>query len=164
MTDAPVIAVQDFVTIQHSSGSLQVPADAIVHLSDAIWGFPDRLDYALVPGARQGLWWFMSVGEPQVTFVLADPFVAVPNYDLDLGELEKSMLGIKDADDVLALVMVALPSAPTDEVTANFRAPLVINHRTRRGMQIISRDDSHAMRQPVDLAKYPRDEAGVALA
>jgi flagellar assembly factor FliW len=169
MTDAPdataVDAVLDTVTIQHAGGSLTVPAQSIVHLSEALWGFPDRLDYALLPGARQGLWWFMSTGEPQVSFVLADPFVVDPDYVVDLGELEKHMLGITDANDVLALIMLALPAAPQDTVTGNFRAPIVINLRTRRAMQIISRDDSHGMKQPVDLTKFPRDdENGVAFA
>lgn len=163
MTDAPAAATEsmtDTVTIQHAAGTLTVPAQSVVHLSEAIWGFPDRLDYALLPGARQGLWWFMSTGAPQVSFVLADPFVVEPDYVVDLGDLEKSMLGITDPTDVMALVMLALPSIPQDTVTGNFRAPLVINLRTRRAMQIISRDDAHGMRQPVDLSKYPRDDDG----
>lgn len=159
MTNAPDMAAPDTLTIHHAAGDLVVPTDAVVHLTEALWGFPDRLDYALLPGAREGLWWLMSVGEPTVSFVLADPFVVAPDYAVDLGELEKGGLGLADPNEALALVMLALPAAPQDVVTGNFRAPIVINVRTRRAMQIISRDETHGMRQPVNLAAYPRHDA-----
>jgi flagellar assembly factor FliW len=151
------------VTISHASGTLEVPAEYVVHFREALWGFPDRLDYVLLPTARQGVWWMISVGEPVVTFVLADPFVSHADYAIDLGDTERTMLGLTDPTDAFALVMVTLPSAAGEPATANLRAPIVFNLADRRAAQIVHRDESHSLRAPIDLAVYPPQENGFRL-
>jgi len=150
------------VTIAHTFGTIEVPTDAIMRFLEDLWGFPDRSEYALLPAKRDGVWWMMSVGEPSTTFVLADPFIVDPAYELDLGEAEKSRLKIESGDDAIALVMVALPATAGEPATANFRAPIVFNLRERLALQIVSRDERWGMQEPIDLAKYPRNEHGVA--
>jgi len=59
-------------------------------------------------------------------------------------------------------VMVALPATAGEPATANFRAPIVFNLRERLALQIVSRDERWGMQEPIDLAKYPRNEHGVA--
>lgn len=142
------------VTIHHPEGQLEVPASAVVRLTEPLYGFPDRLEYALVPAARQGLWWFISVHQPTVTFVVADPFRAKPGCTVDLTEADCQALDVTAAEDALILVMVTLPVASGAPATANFRAPLVLNLRARRAAQTISHDDSARLQEPVDLASF----------
>jgi flagellar assembly factor FliW len=142
------------VVIDHPEGPLEVPASAVVQLTEPLYGFPDRLEYVLIPAARQGLWWFISVHQPTVTFVVADPFVGKPEFSIDLGEIERQQLGIAAVDDVLVLVMLALPGPAGGDVTANFRAPVVLNLRTRVGMQILGTRETDRLAEPVDLARY----------
>lgn len=149
------------VTVTHSEGSIEVPASLVMQFTEALWGFPNRREYALLPAARHGLWWLMSVGEPAVTFVLADPFQIDPNYGLDLGDTERVTLGLSDPTDALALVLVTLPAAGEGAATANMRAPIVFNLAARRAAQVISRDDAHALKQPIDLTIFPINENGV---
>jgi flagellar assembly factor FliW len=134
-----------------------------VQFREALWGFPDRLDYVLLPTARQGMWWMISVGEPTVTFVLADPFVAHTEYAIDLGDTERTMLRLTDPTDAFVLVMVSLPSAPGEQATANLRAPIVFNLAERRAAQIVGRDESHSLRAPLDLTVYPPQDNGFRL-
>ena len=154
---------QGTVTIAHSIGTIEVPADAIMRFVEDLWGFPGRSEYALLPAKREGVWWMMSVGEPSTTFVLADPFVADPSYELDLGEAEKSRLKIESEADVIALLMVALPLTAGQQPTANFRAPIVFNLREQLALQTVSRDERWGLQEPIDLAAYPSNENGVAL-
>jgi flagellar assembly factor FliW len=154
---------QGTVTIVYSSGTIEVPAEAVMRFVDAIGGFPGRTAYALLPAQRQGIWWLMSVDEPSTTFVLVDPFVAQPDYVLDLGETEKARLEVRDETDVIALVMVALPPDAAAQVTANFRAPIVFNLRQRLALQIVSREERWGIQMPISLASYPRNEEGLSL-
>jgi|694.fasta_scaffold115187_2 flagellar assembly factor FliW len=152
------------VTIVHHFGMIEVPHDAVMRFVDPIGGFPDQQEYALLPAQRDGVWWLMSLGDAGTTFVLADPFAANATYAIDLGETEKQRLRIEAEADVIALAMVALPAAAGQQVTANFRAPIVINLRERLALQIVNRDESWSMQTPLDLAVYPRNEHGVQLA
>ncbi len=42
-----------------------------------------------------------------------------------------------ETDPVLILAVVSIPSGQPDQATANLRAPLVVNLRTRKGKQLI---------------------------
>jgi len=145
-------------------GTIEVSGDAVVHLTEALWGFPGRTTYALLPAARQGLWWLLSVDEPQTTFVLADPFVGYPEYGIDLGESERDALQIVEPTDALALVMVALPMTASEPVTGNFRAPIVFNISKGLARQVVNRDEGYSLREPMDLSAYPLQEDGLRLA
>ncbi len=145
-------------------GSLEVSGEAVMHFTEALWGFPERTAYALLPAARQGLWWLLSVSEPHTTFVLADPFVGHPEYGIDLGESERDALQIVEPTDALALVMVALPMTPSEPITGNFRAPIVFNISKGLAQQVVNRDEQYSLREPMELAAYPVTEHGLRLA
>lgn len=154
---------QDTIAVVRDFGTIDVPADAVVRFTEPLWGFPDRTEYVLLPAARRGMYWLLSVGDPPATFVLADPFVVAPEYVVDLSEADKAQLQIEQDADALALVMVALPGSSAEPVTANFRAPVVFNLRARVAAQIVGRDESYALRTPVDLTTYPLADSGVSL-
>lgn len=156
--DAP----SEMIAIVHPFGTLEVARDALMTFpAGGPFGFEKVTSFALLPAARQGLWWFMSPTEPPTTFVLADPFVSFPGYELDLGDLEKAQLQVEQAEDVLALVMLTMPEHGA--VTANLRAPIVFNLRTRLAAQVVSRDESHGLAVPIDLSVYPVNANGVQM-
>jgi flagellar assembly factor FliW len=143
------------IAIAHPEGTVEVPEDAIVQFTEPLLGFPGRQAYALIPAARDGLWWCISVEEPVVTFVLADPFVAMAEFGFDLSASDRERLDIREATDPLVLVVVQLPLGPDGVVTANLRAPIVVNLRTRDAAQLISGDERQALAAPIDLSRYP---------
>lgn len=152
------------VTIEHAFGTITVSDEALMDFPQGgLFGFERVTRYALLPAARRGLWWLMSPTTPPVTFVLADPFVVAPSYELDLAESERERLGIEQPTDVIALVVLTLPADPGGVVTANLRAPLVVNITKRLAAQIVSRDDTHGVATPVDLSLYPPQAEGVQL-
>jgi flagellar assembly factor FliW len=144
----------DVVEVSHPSGTVSVPSDALMHFTTPMWGFEQADAFALLPTDRQGLWWFISTNDAPATFVLADPFVASADYEIDLNDAERDELGLRDETDALALVMLVMPSAPGQTVTANFRAPLIFNLRENKVKQVVNRDDRHQLAQPVSLSLY----------
>ena len=141
-----------------TSGAGEVP----VEFRAPLWGFANQTTYLLRPAVRTGIWWLQSAGADATTFVLADPFVVDDGYVVDLGDKERASLGLTAPDDALALVMLTLPSAAGGTVTANFRAPIVINIRTHAALQVVSRDDAHELQRVINLAAYPLPDEAVA--
>jgi flagellar assembly factor FliW len=134
-------------------------APVVMQFVSPLWGFPECSEYTLQPAARDGVWWLQGVTAPYPTFVLSDPFIAHPEYSLDLSPSDYALLGIADPTDVIALVMLALPTEVRGVVTANFRAPIVFNLTARRALQVVSGNEGFAMQQPINLACYaPREE------
>lgn len=125
-----------------------------------LWGFVGESSYALLPAAREGLWWLMSVEAPFTTFVLADPFPAFADYAIDLSDSDREALQLTSPDAAMALVMLTLPADAEQPVTANLRAPIVFHVGARRAMQVVSANDRHSLKEPVALSVYPLRDAG----
>lgn len=150
------------VAIAHPLGMMEVPADAVMRFTVPMWGFEPHREFALLPAARRGLWWFLSTTDSATTFVLADPFVAVDGYSIDLTDHERDELALVNEADALALVLVALPGAAGGSVTANFRAPLVFNLSKCLVKQVVNRDEQFGLAEAVDLSRYPLQDEPVA--
>jgi flagellar assembly factor FliW len=144
-------------------GDIDVTDDVVMSFPTPLLGFPDHREYALLPAAREGLWWMQSTTDGGVTFLLADPFVLDIGYGVDLGETERATLRIGAPTDAFSLVMLSLPSMDGEQATGNFRAPLVFNLHERLGMQIVSRDESHELRRPVTLDVFPPQPSGLRM-
>jgi flagellar assembly factor FliW len=144
-------------------GDVVVTDDVVMTFETPLWGFGDHREFALLPAARDGLWWLQSMHSDTITFLLADPFVLDAHYALDLGDTERQSLGIEQPSDAFSLVMVTLPATDADGATGNFRAPLVFNVGLRRGMQVVSRDEGHELRRPVTLDVFPAQESGLRM-
>lgn len=144
-------------------GDLDVADEVVMSFPTPLWGFPSHGEYALLPAAREGLWWLQSMSDGGLTFLLADPFVLDASYGVDLGETERAALHIEQPSDAFGLVMLTLPAEASDRATANFRAPIVFNLARRVGMQVVSREESHELRRAVSLEVFPPQASGLRL-
>ena len=98
-------------------------------------GFPEARRF-VVRGHDRGweLGWLISMDVPDLAFVVTDPFQFFPDYAPALGEELLRGLEVQAQED-LALLVIA--SVREGDVTLNLAAPLVINSRTRTGVQLI---------------------------
>jgi flagellar assembly factor FliW len=147
----------------HAFGEAAVPARAIMHFAEPLWGFPERTAYALLPAARQGLYWLQSIDDELTTFILADPFVLDTSYAFTLSDTERAALRANAPEDVIGLVMLTLPTSPEGTVTANFRAPLAFNLGRQTAIQFVTSEERHGLRQPVDLSVFPAQPDGLRM-
>jgi flagellar assembly factor FliW len=147
------------VVIDHPEGQLEVPVSAVVRLVEPLYGFPERLDYALIPAAREGLWWFISVEQPTATFIVADPFPGKPDYQVELAAPDLEGLHADGPNDVLALVLLDLNMSEGKSVTANMRAPLLLNLHAHAAKQALLADERLSLTEPFSLAAYPLIES-----
>ncbi len=81
------------------------------------------------------------------SFVGIDPHQIDPAYTVALQSTDLARLGATASETLLWLAIV---SAPSDEpVTANLRAPLVINPRSMRGIQLVPSDSPYGVDHPL---------------
>lgn len=132
-------------------GPIPVAADQVVTFTDGLYGFPTATRFALLPTPRDGIYWLQSLDFSALCFLLADPFLAVPAYQLELTEVDKARLGTASAEDILVLAIVTMPPDPAAPATANLHAPLLFNVRAGQGHQSIRADDAFGIREPFAL-------------
>jgi len=115
-------------------GPLQVAEHQMFRFDDGLLGFPSCKRWMLIEGARAGTAWLQSVDHTSLAFLLVDPFVAFDGFAVELGHADLRRIdAAPDAD----LLVYALVTVSGEHATANLRGPLVIDVRTRRGMQVV---------------------------
>mgnify|MGYP001343457041 CR=1 FL=1 len=133
-------------------GEIMVSLQELLTLPFGLIGFPDYKEFVLLDHEDESPFrWLQSLDDPAIAFVVMDPYVFKPDYDIDLSAQEKQSLELTKVEDALALVILTLPE-DWRETTANIKAPLIFNRRTRKGRQIILNDPLLTTRFPIAAA------------
>lgn len=128
-----------------------VGPDCALEFPDGLPGFAAHRRFRLEP-ERIGGGRFMrlqSLESAELGFLVLpiDPGQVMPSAD----DLEEARLDRAIAvEDLVVLLVVALrPASGAWEISANLRAPVFIDGRRRMGWQIVLRDPSYPVRQPL---------------
>ena len=85
--------------------------------------------------------WLQSIDEPNLSFVVTDPYAIHPEYFVDVDDSETQELQISDAEDLLTLAIVTVPEN-VKNTTVNLKAPVLINLHNNKGKQIIMKNET----------------------
>ncbi|GHU06229.1 flagellar assembly factor FliW [Spirochaetia bacterium] len=104
-----------------------------------LFGFESLQHYILLDAERQPFYWLQSLESEGAAFVLVNPFLFRPDYEVNISNEELGEIGIDDPAKALIFVIVTIPF-DGGPMTANLQGPLVINRDTREGKQAILSD------------------------
>jgi flagellar assembly factor FliW len=115
-------------------GSLQVENDKIIHFPNGLLGFPEVKRYVLMDYKDTPLKWFQAVDEPDVAFIVAEPGIVLPGFNVELDAVTKQTLQLEKDEDLVVLVVLRVED---DRVIANLKGPLMINSKLMLGVQAV---------------------------
>lgn len=124
-------------------GSIEVSPDTIITFPEGLIGLEDCKRYSLFHEDKENpiVFWLQSLDEPDITFSVIDPAILGIRYEITLDGAETALIEREASDDIAVLMIVRkandlLDSNVADsDVKANAIAPLVINMKTRLGLQ-----------------------------
>ena len=123
--------------------------DAVVNFREGLPGFETCRRFVLIRSSASDPFTILQGidGPTPPAFVAIDPQLVQQGYAKALEPLDLSRVEAQDGD---ALLWLSLVSAPADgQVTVNLRAPIVINPRSMRGIQLVSSDAAYALDHPL---------------
>jgi flagellar assembly factor FliW len=128
-------------------GCVDVDADRIITFSRGILGFPRYSRYVLIqPEADSSFYWLQSIEAADLAFVVTDPLLFVPDYQVPLREETRQDLGLTDLTEANVLVIV---NKVGDMLTANLQGPLVIHATSRAAAQVVISEKKYQTRHPI---------------
>lgn len=156
---SPALAMEDKLSVRSELlGQLEVPAEQVVTFQYGIPGFPEGNLYALLPTGREGVFWLQSADFSALSFLLVDPFQFFPGYyQIDLSDEDIARLGTSEASEILVLSIVTLGAELDQSATANLRAPLLFNMKTRTAHQSIRPEEGFGVREILDPRRLTGD-------
>lgn len=107
-----------------------------------------RLFQLLEPPDGYPLKFLQSVESAQVSFICIDPVTVKRDYQVPLTEEEATILSLESPQDALILTLVVVPEDPRG-MTTNLAGPLVVNVKTRVGLQLILSSETYPLRCPI---------------
>lgn len=124
------------------SGSLSVAPDRIIEFPNGLPGFEKLHRFTLFQPAGEAAgapkyFILQSLDDPAVAFNIADPALFGFNYEINLSDAEIAVLDLAEPAEAAVVVIIVKSDDPgsAGELRANLKAPLVLNVRSRRGIQ-----------------------------
>jgi flagellar assembly factor FliW len=119
-------------------GILDVADESLLIFPSGLVGFPAFRRFVVLDVAKDSDYqWLQSVDEPSLAVVIVDVHLLQPEFRLDVPDEGLAELDMTQTDPILVMAVVTIPSGKPDQATANLRAPLIVNLRTRKGKQMI---------------------------
>ena len=130
-------------------GEISVDAATAIEIQGGLLGFPHSIKYAVLDQEEDSPFkWLQSLDQGEVAFVVTDPLIFFPDYEVKVRMEELATLNIDDPKDFAVFVILSLIGG-VGEMTANLQGPIVINVKTRTGRQIILRDSGYQTKHPL---------------
>ena len=133
-------------------GKIDIEDDKIIEFPMGIIGFENLKKFALIydyeKEKRSKISWLQSMEEPLMVLPVINPIDITEEYTPIIeDELTKTIGDPADAD-ILILVTMSIPSDIT-KMTANLKAPIIINTVNRQAMQVIAENEDYLIKYNV---------------
>lgn len=136
-------------------GAFEVRNESVLTFPSGILGFPDCHRYVILDHDTDAPFkWLQSLDEPGLAFVILDPALFHPDYNVQIPAEALTEVSNADGDELILSVLLTIPSDDPTGITANLRGPLLMNPRTKRCKQLILAD-SYPTRYPLFPAATP---------
>ena len=134
-------------------GEIDVDDNKIITFESGIIGFDECRHFTLLydseKGNQRSIMWLQSVERPELAFPVADPMSISREYNPIVEDEWLEPIGeIKNEEDIYVLVILTVPSDLT-RMTANLKAPVIINTGTMKGCQLIVNSEEYQVRYNV---------------
>lgn len=119
-------------------GQIEIDENGILEFPEGIPGFEDIKRFVLLGSSDESslFQWLQAVDNTELAFVVVEPKRIWPDYEVDVDEDDVKMLEIDNESKVLVFSIVVVPE-DVEKMTANLKAPILINTSNKKGKQII---------------------------
>ncbi len=126
-------------------GHIEIPEEDIIRFPYGLYGFENVKEYVLLGKVEDEnpFMWLHAVHEPDVCFVVIDPYVFKKDYSPSINDKILHKLEVEDPADIRYLSIVVIPQ-DVSKMTANLQGPIVINAKKNIAMQVVLDDQKYS--------------------
>ena len=129
-------------------GLIEVDERQKIVFPEGLYGFEEYNNYVLLDAEHQPFYWLQSTDNREIAFVLINPFLFRPDYEVNITNDEMEEIGITSPEKALIFAIVTIPP-DGGPMTANLQGPLVVNRVNMTGKQAILADNRWRTRHDI---------------
>jgi flagellar assembly factor FliW len=127
-------------------GEIEVEETKIINMSRDILGFEGLKSFTIIAQEEKApFMWLQSVENGSLAFIVVNPQIFKADYEPEIDDLDAKSLHLEKTEDAMMLAIVTVRLNPFS-VTANLRAPVVINKTLCIAKQIVLESDDYPIR------------------
>ncbi|MBW2078215.1 MAG: flagellar assembly protein FliW, partial [Deltaproteobacteria bacterium] len=133
-------------------GTITIEEEKIITMPFGMLGFPDVKRYVILQHKENSpFFWYQSVDDPTLAFVIMSPFLFKPDYNVDVENVLKEMSWNEEEkqNNLELYVVVNIPKGEPDKMTANFIGPILINNKIHQAVQMVISDSPYTHKFPL---------------
>lgn len=139
-------------------GSVECRDQDIISFPEGLLGFGSLRRFVIVDDPSDDIFaWLQSCEEPAIAFPILEPRFFTENYLPSLNKNDFEALGLAGEQKCPLFAIITIPNDPT-QMTANLKAPVVVNLQKRLARQCVLQDNSLAIREAI----FPKLQAQLA--
>lgn len=133
-------------------GEVDLEETKVITFENGMMGFENYKKYAILydieKEQKSAISWLQSLEEQELAFPVINPFFADENYNPTVNDEYLEELGAFENEDLVVLLTVTVPEN-IEKITANFKAPIIINAATGKGCQVIVENPEYKIKQEI---------------
>ncbi|MBP3621388.1 MAG: flagellar assembly protein FliW [Lachnospiraceae bacterium] len=133
-------------------GTIDIEDDKIIHFPMGIIGLENLKNFALIFDSereeRSKISWLQSMDDPMMVFPVINPIDIMEDYAPTIEDELIKIIGDPADADILIFVTMSIPADIT-KMTANLKAPFIINTVDRKAMQVIVENSDYEVKYNV---------------
>lgn len=130
-------------------GLIEIQESDVVQFPEGILGFGQLRRFVLIDDPTDEIFaWLQSCEEPGIAFPILEPELFTTAYNPILAKSDLAALQLNEPKGYRMFSIVTIPQDPT-QMTANLKAPIIINVKARIARQCVLQDNQLAIREPI---------------
>jgi flagellar assembly factor FliW len=130
-------------------GNIEAGDEHFISFRDGMIGMSALKKYILVESPAYPLMlWLQSCEDAGIAFPVIEPNFFKTNYKLQMTDADRACLKFEEGHRIKEFVVLTIPEN-VEDMTANLRAPVVINLANGTGNQVVLQDKELQIRRPV---------------
>lgn len=145
-------------------GEVDIPEEKIITFDQGVLGFEEYKKFTIIydtsKETESTISWLQCMDEPELAFPMISPFYVMNDYNPIVETEWLEPLGEVTAENIVIFVFMNIKSDVT-KLTANLKAPIIINSDTRKGAQLIVENTDYEIKYNIyDVVQRIKAEKG----
>ena len=134
-------------------GEVSYNEEDVLFFPRGIPAFESNHKWILAGSDDSAIKWLQNIEDGDLALPVTSPDAVRPDYNARIPEDELKLVGSVNPADLALLIVVSIPRSAPWNMTANLRAPILINLKTRKAVQVIALNEEYPIRHVI----FPED-------
>ena len=154
--------MSDMIINTERFGEVAYTSEDVLFFPRGIPAFEDKHNWILAGTDDSAIKWLQSLDDGELALPVTSPDAIQSDYNARIPEDDLTLVGSVNPADLALLIVVSIPEAAPWDMTANLRAPILINLKSHKAVQVIALNEEYPVRHVVfseDVREKLRQEA-----